>query len=79
VRRWVHGIDPEIFAAEICAPLGMGELDACKRLARAGLIRTAREGAETRFRVRMPWRAPGAGRPRLIVVEPKLLDGPGAD
>ena len=79
VRSWVYGIDPEVFAAEVCAPLGLGELDAAKRLARAGLIRTAREGAETRYRVRMPWRAPGAGRPRLIVVEPRLMDGPGAD
>jgi uncharacterized protein (DUF927 family) len=79
VRSWVYGIDPEVFAAEVCAPLGLGELDAAKRLARAGLIRTAREGAETRYRVRMPWRAPGAGRPRLIVVEPKLLAETGAD
>jgi putative DNA primase/helicase len=74
VRHWVYGISPDVFAAEISGPLGFDEREACGRLARAGMIRTATEGGETRFRVRMPWRAPGAGRPRLIVVEPRLFE-----
>lgn len=72
-RRWVYGIAPDIFAAEIAAPLGFEQREACKRLADARLIRTAREGGETRFLVRMPWKVEGL-RPRLVVVEPRLLE-----
>src|SRR3712207_7399417 len=38
-RRWVHGILPEVFAAEIIGPLGLEEREARARLGKAGLIR----------------------------------------
>jgi putative DNA primase/helicase len=75
-RHWVYGILPEVFAAEVSGPIGFEEREACARLARAKLIRTAIEGGERRYRVRTPWRVAGVGRPRLIVVETaRLLAG----
>lgn len=72
-RRWIYGMSPEVFAKEVAGPLGLEEREACARLARAHLIRTSQEGGQTRFK----WKArsiPGAGRPRLIVVDPRLLE-----
>ena len=73
-RRWVHGISPEVFAAEIAAPLGLEERDARARLGRAGMIRGRKEGGETRWTI-YARTIPGIGRPRLVVVEPATLDG----
>lgn len=73
-RRWVYGFVPEVFAAELAAPLGLEERDARARLGRAGLIRAERAGQETRWAIRAK-SIPGVGRPRLIVVEPVALDG----
>lgn len=74
-RFWVFGIQPEVFKADVCDPLGFEQREALARLAEAGLIRTATEGRERRYGVRTPWRVPGVGRPRLIVVEGARLLG----
>ncbi|RZA29181.1 MAG: DUF927 domain-containing protein, partial [Proteobacteria bacterium] len=73
-RRWIYGLQPDVFAAEVAAPLGLEERDARARLGRAGLIRAERAGKETRWAIRAK-SIPGIGRPRLIVVEPVALDG----
>lgn len=72
-RRWVYGIVPEVFDAEIAAPLGMEGRDARARLGRAGLIRSERVGGELRWTSKAR-RLPGGARPRLIVAEPTLLE-----
>lgn len=73
VRLWVHGMLPEVFAAEIAAPLVMEARDARARLGKAGLIRGKKEGDEVRWATKQS--VPGSGQPRLIVVEPSLLEG----
>ncbi|MCQ4162817.1 DUF927 domain-containing protein [Roseomonas sp. GC11] len=72
-RRWIHGLIPEVFAAEIAAPLGLEEREARARLGRAGLLRGEREGGELRYAIKAK-RIAGVGRPRLLVVEPAALD-----
>ena len=73
-RRWVHGLVPEVFAAEIAAPLGLEDLEARGRLGRAGMLRGQKEGGEVRWAFKAK-RIPGVGRPRLVVVEPGTLEG----
>lgn len=73
-RVWVYGLSPEIFDAEIVAPLGMAARDARERLHRAGLIRGKVESGILRLAWR-PRRIPGHGRPSMIVIEPGLLSG----
>lgn len=75
-RRWVHGILPEVFAAEIAGPLGLEEREARARLGKAGLIRGQPDKDGMRWTIR-PRVIPGAGRPRLVVAEPAALEGPG--
>jgi len=75
-RRWVHGILPEVFAAEISGPLGLEEREARARLGKAKLIRGQPEKDGMRWTIR-PRVIPGAGRPRLVVVEPATLEGAG--
>ncbi len=77
-RQWVHGMIPEIFAAEVAAPLGMEERDARQRLGKAGMIRGKKEGDGMRWTIKTQ-NVPGHGRPRLIVADPGALDsdGPG--
>jgi putative DNA primase/helicase len=69
---WVHGIIPEVFDAEVAAPLGMEGRDARARLGKAGLIKAGKDGGETRWAWR-PRRIPGNSRPRLIVVPPETV------
>ncbi len=69
---WVYGIVPEVFDAEIAAPLGMETRDARARLGKAGLIRAGKEkdadGREAMRWAYRPRRIPGQQkRPRLIV------------
>ena len=73
-RQWVHGLLPDVFAAEIARPLGLEEREARARLGRAGLIRGHREAGEVRWAFKAR-RIPGNGRPRLMVVEPGGLEG----
>lgn len=76
-RVWVHGMDPEIFRAEVAAPLGLEQRDALARLGAAGMIRSEMEGAERRWTIKKK-RIPGHRRPRLVVFEPAALDGEGS-
>jgi putative DNA primase/helicase len=73
-RRWIYGLQPDVFAVEVAGPLGLEERDARARLGRSGLIRAERAGKETRWAIRAK-SIPGIGRPRLIVVEPIALEG----
>jgi putative DNA primase/helicase len=73
-RRWLHGIIPEVFDAEIAGALGLEPRDARARLGKAGLIRGQKQGDGNRWTIR-PRTIPGNGRPRLVVVEPAALDG----
>lgn len=77
-RRWIYGIIPEVFDTEISGPLGMEARDARARLGRAGLIRGKREGGELRWTFK-PRRLPGGERPRMVVVEPHILETDTAD
>lgn len=70
---WVLGMLPEVFDAEIAAPLGMEGKEARARLGKTGLIRGRSEGGELRW-VYKARRIPGVGRPRLIVIEPEADD-----
>ncbi|WP_439596709.1 DUF927 domain-containing protein [Falsiroseomonas sp.] len=76
-RRWVHGILPETFAAEIIGPLGLEDREARARLGKAGMIRGQPDKEGMRWAIRPP-KIPGFGRPRLVVVEPAALED-GAD
>jgi putative DNA primase/helicase len=71
--RWVYGLDPEVFEAEIAAPLGMERRDALARLGNAGLIESEDTGGERRWTIKKR-RIPGVGRPRLIVPKAATLD-----
>lgn len=71
-RRWCYGFLPDVFAAELCRPLGMEAGEARRKLHALGLIRTEQRGAELRLTVRH--RIPGHGRPALLVLLPGLLD-----
>lgn len=70
--RWVYGMIPEVFATEIAMPLGLEEREARVRLGNAGYIRSQHDKGGARWTIR-PRVIPGAGRPRLIVVEPRML------
>jgi putative DNA primase/helicase len=70
--RWVYGLDPEVFEAEIAAPLGMERRDALARLGNAGLIESEDAGGERRWTIKKR-RIPGVGRPRLIVPKAAAL------
>lgn len=72
-RRWIYGIIPEVFDAELAGPLGLEGRDARARLGRGGLIRGKREGGEMRWTFK-PRRLPGGERPRMVVVEPHVLE-----
>lgn len=76
--RWVHGIMPDVFDAEVAGPLGIEGREARARLGHAGLIRGVREGGEWRWAFK-PKRLPGVGRPRMVVVEPQILEGGATD
>jgi hypothetical protein len=77
-RHWVHGLLPEVFAAEVSGPIGFEEREACARLACTKLIRTAMEGGDRRYRDEPPFqriqvdeRARGAAaRARRLGVPP---------
>ncbi len=75
-RRWVHGLLPEVFTAEIAGPLGLEDREARARLGKAGLIRGQPDKDGMRWTIR-PRSIPGAGRPRLVVVEPAAIEGEG--
>lgn len=77
-RRWIFGIVPEIFDAEIVAPLGMAARDARERLHRAGLILGKAEGDGVRLAWR-PRRIPGHGQPRMVVIAAALMAGESLD
>ncbi len=72
-RLWVYAFLPEIFAAEIAAPLGMDEREARTRLGKAGLIRGKLEGGEMRYSFKAR-SIPGEPRRRMIVANPDSLD-----
>ena len=67
-KVWIYGIIPAVFSREIAGAVGLEEKDACARLGKAGLIRSAMEGGETRYKIKQ--RVPGNGRLRLVMVEP---------
>ncbi len=72
--RWVYGIVPEVFDAEIAAPLGMEGRDARARLGRAGLIEGEKVAGVQRWTLK-PRRIPGVGQPRLIVATAAAIGG----
>ncbi|MBX9748627.1 MAG: DUF927 domain-containing protein [Roseococcus sp.] len=75
-KRWVHGIAPDVFAAEICQPLGAEPREARAVLAKAGVIRTRMEGGKQRFTIRRS--VPGMGaRVEMIAVEAGIFEGEG--
>lgn len=77
-RRWVFGIVPAIFDAEIATPLGLETRDARRRLHDARLIRGKADGGKLRFALK-PMRIKGHGQPAMIIVEPWILDGEAAE
>lgn len=71
--RWHYGFAPEVFAAEICQPLGMRPEDARVKLADAGFLAfEVRDGKRRLFCRR---RIAGHGRLPLVVILPTLLGG----
>ncbi len=72
VMRWSYGLIPEIFASEICAPLGMEPNEARRKLDKAGLLVVDERGGKRRRTRRTP--VPGHGRPDLVVLVPTILD-----
>ncbi|MFI4979734.1 MAG: DUF927 domain-containing protein [Nevskiales bacterium] len=72
---WIYGIAPEVFAAELCQPLGMQPKEARARLAELGLIRTEKRGSESVQRTLLRWRVPGHGRVDVVVTGPELFKG----
>lgn len=73
-RRWVYGIVPEVFAAEVAQSVGMEEREARAKLGQGGFIRGRVEGGKTRWTI-FARSIPGVGRPRLVVVEPRTIEG----
>lgn len=74
--RWVYGIAPEVFDAEIAQPLGAEGREARARLGKAGLIEGEVVGVEQRWTLK-PRRIPGVGRPRLVVATAAAIEGGG--
>ncbi|MFW5642304.1 MAG: DUF927 domain-containing protein [Roseicyclus sp.] len=72
-RLWVYGMAPEVFTAEVAGPLGLEQRDACGRLGKAGMIRGQKQGDGMRWTIR-PRSIPGAGRPRLIVTDSRIIE-----
>ncbi len=72
-KVWIFGMQPEMFDAEIAAPLGMEGKDARSRLGKAGMIRGEKAGGETRWTIKQ--RIPGLGRPRLILIDGSKITG----
>lgn len=72
VVRWSYGFVPEIFASEICAPLGMEPIEARRKLDKAGLLQVEDRGGKHRRTRRTP--VPGHGRLDLVVLVPTILD-----
>jgi putative DNA primase/helicase len=64
-RVWIYGMQPDVFDAEIAAPLGMEGKEARGRLGKAGMIRGVKESGELRWTFR-PRSIPGHKRPRLV-------------
>jgi putative DNA primase/helicase len=73
-RHWIFGMVPEVFDDEIARQLGLEGKEARAGLGKAGFIRGHREGGELRWAFKAK-RVPGVGRPRVMVIEPKLMDG----
>ena len=68
---WKYGMLPEIFDGEIAGPLGMEGQDGRARLGKAGVLHGVQESGKTRWTIKT--RIPGAGRPRLMVIDPTIL------
>jgi uncharacterized protein (DUF927 family) len=71
--RWHYGIAPDVFAAELCQPLGLEPEEARAKLAAAGLLAT--ETTRGRRYLMCRRRIAGHGRVRLVVILPAIMDG----
>jgi putative DNA primase/helicase len=76
--QWIYGIAREVFAAELCQPLGIQPNEARTMLADLGLIRAEKRAGESTRRTTVRWRVPGHSRMDLVVVGPELF-GDAAD
>lgn len=71
-KRWHYGIAPEVFAAELCQPLGLEPDEARANLAAAGLLATETAGGRRYLMCRR--RITGHGRVRLVVILPAIME-----
>jgi putative DNA primase/helicase len=72
VVRWNYGFVPEVFASDICAPLGMEPNEARRKLEAAKLLQVEDRGGKRRRTIRKS--VPGAGRVELVALVPTILD-----